>query len=172
MKSAAALAFTLLISSAAVAQDKQQDDRIRRIVERIEKEIRDSHEKTREEIRAIIRAEIQKSQGKATPAPAPAPEPKAARKVYLGISADDLTEADRKTLGSSTGLKVAAVRGPAKDAGIQEGDLLVELDGEAVTEDKIGDILAKHQPGDTVTAVVMRSKKRVSVKILLAERKD
>jgi len=170
MKSAAALAFTLLISSAAVAQDKQEDDRIKRIVERIEKEIRDSHEKTREEIRAIIRAEIQKSQGKTTPAPAP--EPKAARKVYLGISADDLTEADRKTLGSSTGLKVAGVRGPAKDAGIQEGDLLVELDGEAVTEDKIGDILAKHQPGDTVTAVVMRSKKRVTVKILLAERKD
>jgi len=170
MKSAAALAFTLLISSAAVAQDKQEDDRIRRIVERIEKEIRDSHEKTREEIRAIIRAEIQKSQGKATPAPAP--EPKAARKVYLGISADDLTEADRKTLGSTTALKVSDVRGPARDAGIQAGDLLVELDGEAVTEDKIGDILAKHQPGDTVTAVVMRSKKRVSVKILLAERKD
>jgi len=171
MKSAA-LAFALLISTAsfAAAQDKQDDERIKRIVERIEKEIRDSHEKTREDIRAIIRAEIQKSQGKSTPAPAP--QPKAARKVYLGISADDLTEADRKTLGSTTALKVSDVRGPAKDAGIQAGDLLVELDGEAVTEDKIGDILAKHQPGDTVTAIVMREKKRVSIKILLAERKD
>jgi S1-C subfamily serine protease len=161
------LAFALGLSSAAVAQD---DERTKRIVERIEKEIRDSHEKTREEIRAIIRAEIQRSQGK--PTPAPAPEARPARKVYLGISADDLSEADRKALGSSSGIKVAEVRGPAKEAGIQTGDLLVEFDGEAVSEDKLGDILAKHQPGDTVTAVVLRSKKRVTAKILLAERKD
>ena len=170
MNAAAALAFALLISSSSFAQDKQEDERIKRIVDRIEKEIRDSHEKTREDIRAIIRAEIQKSQGKATPTPAP--EPKAARKVYLGISADDLTEADRKALGSSTGIKVSDVRGPAKDAGIQSGDLLVELDGEAVSEDKLGAILGKHQPGDSVPAVVLRAKKRVIVKILLAERKD
>lgn len=163
MKSAAALAFALLLSSAAFAQD---DERVKRIVERIEKEIRESHERTREEIRAIIRAEIQKSQGKT------APEAKPARKVYLGISADDLTEADRQILGSGTGIKVSDVRGPAKDAGIQPGDLLVDLDGEAVTEDKIGGILSKHQPGDTIPAVVIRGKKRVPVKILLAERKD
>ncbi|HLY75346.1 MAG TPA: PDZ domain-containing protein [Planctomycetota bacterium] len=165
MKSAAALAFALLLSTAAFAQD---DERIKRIVDRIEKEIRDSHEKTREEIRAIIRAEIQKSQGR----PAPGPDARPARKVYLGISADDLTEADRKALGSSGGIRVSEVRGPAKEAGIQAGDLLVELDGEAVSEDKLGDLLAKHQPGDTVTAVVLRSKKRLPVKILLAERKD
>ncbi|HEV3029214.1 MAG TPA: PDZ domain-containing protein, partial [Planctomycetota bacterium] len=148
MRFTAAFAFVALLSSAASAQD---DERIKHIVDRIEKEIRDSHEKTREEIRAIIRAEIQRSQGK--PAPAPAPEARPARKVYLGISADDLSEADRQALGSLSGIKVAEVRGPAKDAGIQAGDLLVELDGEAVTEDKLGGILTKHQPGDSVTAV-------------------
>jgi S1-C subfamily serine protease len=163
MKSAAALAFALLLSSAAFAQD---DERVKRIVERIEKEIHDSHERTREEIRAIIRAEIQKSQGKT------APEARPSRKVYLGISADDLTEADRQILGSGTGIKVSDVRGPAKDAGIQSGDLLVELDGEAVSEDKIGGVLSRHQPGDTIPAVVIRGKKKVPVKILLAERKD
>ncbi|HVR86738.1 MAG TPA: PDZ domain-containing protein [Planctomycetota bacterium] len=167
MKSTAAFALVLLFSSAAFAQD---DERTKRIVERIEKEIRDSHEKTREEIRAIIRAEIQKSQGK--PAPAPAPEARPAQKVYLGISADDLSDADRQALGSSSGIKVAEVRGPAKEAGIQSGDLLVEFDGEAVSEDKLGELLAKHRPGDSVPAVVLRSKKRVTVKILLAERKD
>ncbi|HLY09147.1 MAG TPA: PDZ domain-containing protein [Planctomycetota bacterium] len=172
MNTSAAIAFALLLSAGAgaVAQDRQDDERIKRIVERIEKEIRDAHEKTREEIRAIIRAEIQKSQGKSTPAPAP--EAKPSRKVYLGISADDLSEADRKALGSSSGIRVADVRGPAKEAGIQPGDLLVELDGEPVSEDKIGDILSKHQPGDTLPATVLRAKKRVPVKILLAERKD
>jgi len=163
MKFAAALALVLLLSSAASAQD---DERVRRMIERIEKEIRESHERTREEIRAIIRAEIQKSQGKA------APEARPARKVYLGISADDLTEADRQALGSGTGIKVSDVRGPAKDAGIQPGDLLVELDGEPVSEDKIGGVLSRHQPGDTVPAIVIRGKKRVPLKIVLAERKD
>jgi S1-C subfamily serine protease len=163
----AAAALAVLLSPAAFAQD---DDRVQRIVERIEKEIHESHEKTREEIRAIIRAEIQKSQGKA--APAPEPESRPARKVYLGISADDLTETDRKALGSGSAVKVSEVRGPAKDAGIQPGDLLVELDGEAVNEDKLGEILARHKPGDTVTATVLRSKKRVPVKIVLGERKD
>lgn len=167
----AAFAALLVPPLPAALQDKPDDERVRRIVERIEKEIRESHEKTREEIRAIIRAEIQKSQGKTAPAPA-APEGKSARKVYLGISADDLTEADRKALGSGTGIRVSDVRGPAKEAGIQPGDLLVELDGETVSEDKIGDVLSRHQPGDTIPATVVRAKKRVSVKILLAERKD
>jgi S1-C subfamily serine protease len=167
MKSAAALAFVLLISSTALAQD---DERIKRIVDRIEKEIRDAHEKTREEIRAIIRVEIQKSSGR--PTPSPSAEARPSRKVFLGITADDLSEADRQALGSSSGIKVSEVRGPAKEAGIQAGDLLVELDGVTVNEDKLGEILAKHQPGDSIGAVVLRSRKRVSMNILLAERKD
>jgi len=167
MKCAAALFALLLGSAAAYGQD---DDRLKRIVDRIEKEIRESHEHTREEIRAIIRAELQKAQAK-TPA-TPAPGPKAAGKVYLGVSADDLTEADRKALGTASGIRVAGVRGPAKDAGIQPGDLLVELDGQPVSEEKLGELLSKRRPGDTVEAVVLREKKRVTVKIVLAERKD
>jgi len=160
-----AVLFALLTSTAAFGQE---DDRLQRIVQRIEKEIRDSHEKTREEIRAIIRAELAKSQGKTTPAPDARPS----RKVYLGITADDLTEADRKALGSATGIRIAAVRGPAKDAGLQPGDLLVQFDGQPVTEDVLGEILQKHRPGDTVEGEVLRAKKRVPVKILLGERRD
>jgi S1-C subfamily serine protease len=150
------------------AQDKQDEERIKRIVARIEKEIRDSHERTREEIRAIIRAELQKGQGGA-PAPS-APEPKPARRVTLGITAEDLTEADRKVLAGASAVKIAAVRGPAKDAGLQPGDLLVELGGEPVSEERLGDLLSKRQPGDPVEVVVLRAKKRTTVKIILAER--
>jgi len=164
MKSVAFAVLALVIPSVAVAQD---DDRVKRIVDRIEKEIRQSHERTLEELRAIIRAEIQKSQGKT-----PEPARPAAKKVYLGILADDLTEADRKALGSGSGIKVAEVRGPAKDAGVKAGDILVELDGAAVGEDKLAEILSKHNPGDELDAVVLRSKKRVPLKIVLGERKD
>ena len=160
MKPAAVL-FALLLCSTAHSQD---DERLKRIVSRIEKEIRDSHERTREEIRAIIRSELQKAPGKTPAAPA--------RKVFLGISADDLTEADRAALGPATGIRVSGVRGPAKDAGIQPGDLLVEFGGQPVSEEKLGELLSKQQPGDTVEAVVLRAKKRMTVKILLTERTD
>ena len=158
----------------APTRTSQDEERIKRIVDRIEKEIRESHERTREEIRAIIRAEVQKASGK-TPSepppvkPAPAPAP---RKVYLGITAGDLTDVERKALGVGGGIKVADVRGPAKEAEIKAGDILVELDGEPVTEERIGGILARHKPGDTVDATVVRSGKRLSLKIVLAERKE
>lgn len=183
MKSALAAAFAVLLSSAAFAQE---DERVKRIVERIEKEIRESHDKTREEIRAIIRAEIQKSAGKVPdpllppeppkppkPPPPPKPEPApTARRVYLGIIAGDLTDTERKALGVGGGIKIADVKGPAKQADLRAGDILVEFDGEPVTEEKIGGILGRHKPGDTVDAVVLRANKRVTAKVTLAERKD
>lgn len=170
MKVVVTAAFALLLSSAALAQE---DERLKRIVERIEKEIRDSHERTREEIRAILRAELQKGSGK-EPTPVPPREPSVApaRKVYLGITAGDLTDVERKALGTGGGIKIADVRGPAKEADLRAGDILVELDGEAVTEERIGGILARHKPGDAVEAVVLRSNKRVTVKVVLAERKN
>jgi len=169
MKFIAAAAFSLLLSTAAFSQE---DERIKRIVERIEKEIRESHDRTREEIRAIIRAEIQKSSGK-TPAPAPKVAPPAApRKVLLGVVAYDMTDAERKALGIGGGIKVAGVRGPALDAGIKVGDILVEFDGEPVTEDRIGDLLAKHQPGDSVPVKVLRAKQTVKLTVVLGDRKD
>lgn len=163
MKSIAAAAFALLLSTTAFAQD---DERVKRIVDRIEKEIRESHDRTREEIRAIIRAEIQKGAGK-EPAPA-AP----ARKVLFGITADDMTDAERKALGGVGGVKIADVRGPAKEGGIKAGDILIELDGDSLTEERLGEILGRHKPGDTIEAVVLRSKKRITLKVVLGERKD
>src|SRR5256885_14713777 len=115
MKFLSTAVFALLIPAAASAQD---DERVKRIVDRIEKEIRESHDRTREEIRAIIRTEIQKSLGKQPPPkeqPGEAHPP--ARKIYLGISADDLTDAERKSLGIGGGIKVADVGGPAEGAG-------------------------------------------------------
>jgi S1-C subfamily serine protease len=166
MKVVLSALFAILLSSVAMAQD---EERIKRIVDRIEKEIRESHDRTREEIRAIIRAEIQRAQGKAPSEPTPAAP---SRKVYLGISAGDLTDAERKALGVGGGIKVADVRGPAKEAGLKAGDILVEFDGEAVTEERIGGLLAAHKPGDTVDATVVRSGKRLTLKVVLAERKE
>ena len=169
MKFVAAASFTLLLSTAAFAQD---EERVKRIVERIEKEIRESHDRTREEIRAIIRAEIQKASGK-TPEPAPKATPApSGKKVVLGITADDMTDAERQKLGIGGGIKIAAVRGPAAEAGLKAGDIVVEIDGEAATEDRIGDILSKHAPGDTLRVKALRGQQILMLKVVLAERKD
>ena len=149
----------------ALAQDKQ-DERMKRILERVEKEIQESHNRLRDEIRAIIRAEIARGGEKAPP---PVPPRK---KVLLGITADDLSDADRKALGIGGGIKVAAARGPADQAGIKPGDILLELGGTPVTEETIGRTLEQFQPGETAEAVVFRDKKRVTLKITFVERKE
>jgi len=151
----------------ALAQDKQ-DDRTQRILQRIEKEIQESHTRLLEDIRQIIRTELGKGGAKATPTPVPP----AGGKPYLGITLDDLADDERKALGITGGVKIGEVRGPAEKAGLKPGDVLLEIDGEAVTEDRLPDLLGKRKPGDTLVATVLRAKKREPLKIVLGERKE
>lgn len=169
MKTLLWLPFLLALPAGAQAQD---DERLARILERIEREIRASHTRLREEIRDLIRAELAPRSGeKPAPRPAQAPVP-LKRKATLGITAGDLSEQERKAAGIGGGLKVEEVRGPAEKAGLKPGDILVELEGEAVTEERIGELLSRHQPGDTVAVVVLRGKKRETFKLTLGERRD
>ncbi len=46
---------------------------------------------------------------------------------------------------------------PAEEAGLQAGDRITKVDGEEVSfEDKLWDLIAAHQPGDTVTLEIER----------------
>lgn len=163
------MALAALLCPAALAQDKP-DERTKRILERIEKEIQASHAKLLDDIRLIIRTELGK--GGARPTPPVEKPPPSAGKPYLGISLDDLSDEERKGLGLAAGVKIGEVRGPAEKAGLKPGDILVEIDGQAVTEEKLPELLGKHKPGDILTATVVRAKKRESVKVTLGERKE
>ncbi len=47
--------------------------------------------------------------------------------------------------------------GPADDAGVTEGDIVVEFDGSAIeTAEDLGEAIRSHRPGDTVEVVVVR----------------
>jgi S1-C subfamily serine protease len=163
-------AVIALLAAAGTAAAQQEDERTKRILDRVEKEIRDSETRLRDEIRALIRAELRKEPS-ASPAPSePKAEPR--RRVLLGVTADEFTDAERKTLGVGGGIKVGDVRGPAEKAGLKAGDILLELDGKPVTEETVGKALEAKKPGDEVEATFLRGGKREKVKILLAERKD
>jgi membrane-associated protease RseP (regulator of RpoE activity) len=164
-----------LILAVAALQAPQDDERTKRILERIEKEIRASEERLREDIRAILRAEL--SGGKApSPLPAnpppPPPPPAVKRRVLLGITADEMTDAERRKLGIGGGIKVAEVRGPAAAAGIKSGDVIVSMDGKPVTEETIGALLEQKQPGDPLAVEVARGTERVKLTVVLGERKE
>jgi len=164
-------ALVALLAAAGTAAAQQDDDRTKRILDRVEKEIRDSETRLRDEIRALIRAELRKESTPSKPEPAPSAETPR-RRVLLGVTADEFTDAERKTLGVGGGIKVGDVRGPAEKAGLKAGDILLELDGKPVTEETVGRALEAKKPGDEVEATLLRGGKREKVRIQLAERKD
>jgi S1-C subfamily serine protease len=162
-----ALFGILSAASAAFAQDSQ-DERARRILERIEKALEKAHARLVEDVERIVRDEIRKARvAKATPEPA-AP----AKRPYLGISAGDLTDEERKTLGIGGGIRIADVQGPAEKAGLRTGDILLAVGGDPVTEETIVRTLERHRPGETVEVTVLRGRRRELLKVTLGERVD
>jgi 2-alkenal reductase len=60
---------------------------------------------------------------------------------------------------------------PADEAGVQEGDVIVSIDGEDITQtDPFISVLFKHKPGDTVSAVLQRGDEQMTVDVTLGER--
>ena len=81
----------------------------------------------------------------------------------LGISALNLSAATSMSDPNATGLLVGAetgqtavvAKGPADKAGVQSGDIITELDGQAVTAD-IFSLVSKYQPGDALKIGILR----------------
>jgi putative serine protease PepD len=82
---------------------------------------------------------------------------------YLGVATAISTEA-------TVGAEVAEVPqgSPAAEAGVRQGDVITEIDGETVDgpEDLVAAIAAQ-EPGDTVTLEIERESKSLSVKVKL-----
>jgi S1-C subfamily serine protease len=163
-----ALFGVLLAASSASAQDSKEE-RVRRLLERIEKALDLAHARLVEDVERIVREEIRKAREGAKAAPPPAAPGK---RPYLGISAGDLTDEERKTLGIGGGIRVADVQGPAAKAGLRAGDILLSIGGDPVTEETIVRILERHRPGDTVDVTLLRGRRKEALKLTLGDRVD
>lgn len=94
---------------------------------------------------------------------------------FFGVKSVDVTPAiaAQENLAVDHGAYVVAVTpsGPAEDAGVQEGDVIVSIDGEAITQtNPFVNVLFKHKPGDKVQATIQRGDEQKTVEVTLSER--
>lgn len=98
---------------------------------------------------------------------------------YLGIEYEMITRelAATESLPVQEGARVTrvpvgtAAEGPAARAGILEGDIIIAINGEKVTEQQtLRQLLMQHKVGDTVTITVLRNGQETDVPLTLAPR--
>jgi putative serine protease PepD len=90
--------------------------------------------------------------------------------AYFGIQVVPVPEAAAKKAGVSQGLYVVGVvpSGPSADAGLQVGDIITEINGEAaVSADQLSAITITKRQGDTVTLTYVRNGKSTTTKVTL-----
>ncbi|MDX2052416.1 MAG: Do family serine endopeptidase [Polyangiaceae bacterium] len=94
---------------------------------------------------------------------------------YLGVLLQDVDRdlAEAMSLKTTTGVLIADVvaGGPAEKAGIQRGDVIVEVNGQPVTSSgQLRNVVASSAAGATATFVAIRKSERRSFTVRLDER--
>lgn len=97
------------------------------------------------------------------------------RRPLIGISGRTVTAglAQQLRLPVASGVLVLRLSsGPAGSAGIEAGDVIVEIAGlEIATWDQFLSHLWRHRPGETIDIVVLRGGDRIVLPVVLAERR-
>ena len=97
----------------------------------------------------------------------------AAPTPFLGVGTSDVTPVVQAQLGLpvDSGALVEGVGGPAAEAGIEVGDVIVALGGDPVdSSEGLGDAILRHGPGDAVEVELVRDGSRITVTATLGAR--
>jgi membrane-associated protease RseP (regulator of RpoE activity) len=95
------------------------------------------------------------------------------RKVMVGILMDKASEEQLKDAGVDTDAEAIVIQRvipetPAERAGIQEGDLITEINGQKpATQEKLREVMQDKKPGDTVTFTVRRDNADKTIRVKL-----
>ncbi|MGK7651939.1 trypsin-like peptidase domain-containing protein [Roseovarius sp. B08] len=94
---------------------------------------------------------------------------------FIGVSLQGLDEVLARALGleDTEGAIVTAVEtgGPAEDAGIEEGDVILSVDGESAEDPReVSRLVAALTPGSEVPVSVFRDGEQIDISLTLAER--
>ncbi len=94
---------------------------------------------------------------------------------YLGIYWRPLTKSLKEALGvKEDGILVQdVIKGsPAEKAGLEAGDIILEIDGEKVNPDNFQWKIMYTKPGTEITLKILREKKEKTIKVKLGERPE
>lgn len=94
------------------------------------------------------------------------------KRPYIGIEGSSLTEALSKRYSLPVGVYVENVLedSAAEKADLKQGDIITEVDGQAVTSvNEMNIIKNKHSIGDTITLKIYRDNKYQDIKLVLGE---
>lgn len=94
------------------------------------------------------------------------------KRPYMGISGIDIDSDDAKRYSLVEGIYVRSVEdfSAAQKADIRIGDVIIEMDGQKVTNmNELNALKNAHQIGDEVTLKVNRSGKEIEIKLTLGE---
>jgi membrane-associated protease RseP (regulator of RpoE activity) len=103
--------------------------------------------------------------------------PRLAGAAYLGVTFAevDAAQAEQEGLAAGEGALVATVidGSPAADAGLRQGDIILEVDGQRVAQTAmLRRLVLAHAPGDAVTLLILRDGAEQSVQATLGEAAD
>src|SRR3989344_4703930 len=74
---------------------------------------------------------------------------------------------------NSQGERAVISDSPAQKAGIKEGDIILEFNGEKITQDNsLSKLIQKYNPEDTVTLKILRAPEELSLEVTLTERTE
>ena len=89
---------------------------------------------------------------------------RAAERAYFGVGVDNSFQ------GEGARFSYVADGGPAAEAGLQAGDVLLELDGRTVVSgERAGVMIQQRRPGETINAKIRRNDRILEVKIRLSQ---
>ena len=93
---------------------------------------------------------------------------------YMGVSAAPITPNVAAQAGLSVDHGVYIVNigpnSPADDAGIQQGDVILAIDGQQIDEThSFEEVLFMHKPGDKVEVTILRNGKQMTVNVTLGQ---
>ncbi len=103
------------------------------------------------------------------------PQDKPAERPFLGVSFQAITDelAQQEDLAASQGAWVTRVvpDSPADEAGLQEGDIIQQVDGQEVDgKHTLRDLINAHRPGDRIELAVLRGRRELRVEVELGTR--